>query len=146
MTKRKKAEVELEEKPAKVRKKRAKNLFKSDKSILDKKKKINNLSEQRYELEEKIKDIFEEYNASSIREEDAEGFFDKLPLNSLMDLEKFALGKRNPTISDLLEKRISLRKESNSSLSKIEEIDKDIYLAKIDLLLAKVNCLSKIVS
>jgi len=142
----KKTEVkETKSKPKKPRKKRATNLFKSDKDILDKKKKINSLSEERYALEEKIKDLFAEFNESSVKEEDAEGFFDKLPLNTLMDLEKFALGKKTDSISDLIEKRISLRKESNAHVAKIESLDKDIYLAQIDLVLAKIKCLNNII-
>lgn len=142
---RKKTKTVKENVSKKPRKKRAPNLFKSDKEILDKRKIINCLREERFSLEEKIKDLFDEFNASSLKEEDAEGFFDKLPLNTLMDLEKFALGKKTDSISDLIEKRISLRKENNAHVAKIESLDKDIYLAQIDLVLAKIKCLNNII-
>lgn len=135
------------ESPAKKRAKKtkAKNIFLKDKDIINQKKLLQSLYETRDEIELKVKDIHEEFSESSLKEEDAEGFFDKLPLNSLMEVQKYEAGEKILNASQLLKKRASLRKESLVELKKLEKLDESIYHAQIDLLLAKINCLNKMV-
>lgn len=126
-------------KTAKVKVKKPKvNLFDS-KEVSSEQEKLKELQKNRREIELKIKDIIDTYNSKSANDRDAERFLDRLPLESLKELQEFVSGKKKDSNLENLKVRAKLRKERTQKIEELNSIDKKISESQIDLLLAKID-------
>lgn len=97
------------------------------------------LEEDRKSIEQNIKDIIDTYNSKTANNRDAERFLDKLPLDSLKELQDFLNGKKKESNLDILKLRAQLRKDRNKQVDQLIKIEEEISKSQIDLLLAKIN-------
>lgn len=124
---------------SKPRKPKKVNLFDS-KKVSDQQEKLKELQKERKIIELKIKSIIDTYNSKSANDKDAERFLDRLPLESLKELQEFLSGKKKDSNLGILRLRAKLRKERNLKIEELSKLDEKISESQIDLLLAKIDC------
>lgn len=123
----------------KTRKSKKINLFDSQ-QVVSEQEKLKELQKDRKVIESKIKNIIDTYNSKSANDKDAERFLDRLPLESLKELQEFLSGKKKDSNLDILKLRAKLRKERNIKIEELNKLDEKISESQIDLLLAKIDC------
>ena len=123
----------------KIRKSKKINLFDSV-QVASEQEKLKELQKDRKAIESKIKNIIDTYNSKSANDKDAERFLDRLPLESLKELQEFLSGKKKDSNLDILKLRAKLRKERNIKIEELNKLDEKISESQIDLLLAKIDC------
>ena len=123
----------------KTRKSKKINLFDSQ-EVFSEQEKLKELQKDRKVIESKIKTIIDTYNSKSANDKDAERFLDRLPLESLKELQEFLSGKKKDSNLEILRLRAKLRKERNIKLEELNKLDEKISESQIDLLLAKIDC------
>lgn len=115
----------------------------TDKEVKTKQKVLTDLQDKRKSIELEIKNICENYNSKSVNDKEAAQWLDRLPLETLKELEDFSAGrKHNFNLLDL-KTRSDLRKNRNSKLEEFIKVNDEIYIGKIDLLLVKLSSLIK---
>lgn len=123
----------------KTRKSKKNNLFDSA-QVISEQVRLKELQKDRKAIESKIKTIIDAYNSKSANDKDAERFLDRLPLESLKELQEFLSGKKKDSNLEILKLRAKLRKERNIKLEELNKLDEKISESQIDLLLAKIDC------
>lgn len=119
--------------------KKKKDLYEGNAEISRVTAEISELAATRKQLQTDLSDIIEDYNAK-IAAEDAEDFLERLPLESVKDLQEFAAGEKKTFVMDILRDKGQLVQDQQSKVKEILAIDKKISENEIDLLLAKINC------
>ncbi len=106
-------------------------------------KDIKALRKKKKDIKSDIQEIIDLYNVKSASAKEAEKWVDRLPLETLKELQDFLSGKKkNFNLSDLKERSL-LRKKHMISLEELARIENEMARHNIDLLLAKVNYLLK---
>ena len=123
----------------KTKPKKVRSLFFRDKAVVSEKKKLNKLKKQRKLLIENIKEIIATYNNKSLDIQHSSEWLERFPIQSLQDLYQFLAGTKESSIS-ILKLRSKLRNEHNKKVEDTFDIDKEICICRVDLLLAKINC------
>lgn len=124
----------------KIKKSKPKELFKNDPAVLLKIEELKKLHKNKNEIENSIKEIIDTFNNKTINEGDAEHFLDRLPLNSLKEIQEFQAGKKRETNLSVLNLRAQLRKDRTKKVEELRKIEEQISELEKDLLLAKINC------
>ena len=114
------------------------DVFADSKEVSQKQAELKALEQERKGLEQSIKEIIDTYNSKSANNRDAERFLDKLPLDSLRELQDFMAGKKKESNLDILKLRAKLRKDRNKKIDEINKMDEKISEGQIDLILAKI--------
>ncbi|HVI41873.1 MAG TPA: hypothetical protein VM577_14580 [Anaerovoracaceae bacterium] len=128
-------------KPKVSRKLKSKNIdiYADSVEVSLKKDQLKALEQDRKEIEKSIKEIIDTYNSKSANNRDAERFLDKLPLDSLRELQDYLNGKKKESNLDILKVRAKLRKDRNTKIDELLKIEEKISQGQIDLLIAKIN-------
>lgn len=121
------------------------NYFKQNTEVLLKQKQLKKLNKSKKEIENILKEIVDTFNTKNINERDAEKFLDRLPLNSLKELQDFQSGKKRETPLFILNLRMQLRKDRTKKIEELLKIEEQISEIEKDLLLAKINCIMEVI-
>lgn len=127
--------------PTKGSRKRKKDLFKGNKEILRVNSEISKLSLEKEKIQTDLKNLIDNFN-SKLSMEDAEDFLERLPLESIKDLQEFEAGEKDNFVMNILREKSDLIREQKNKAAEIVSIDKKISEQEIDLLLAKINCVN----
>lgn len=119
--------------------KKKKDLYEGNAEISRVTAEISELTVARQQLQANLGDIIEDYNSKMIAE-NAEDFLERLPLESVKDLQEFAAGRKKIFVMDILRNKTQLIQDQQNKIKEILAIDKKISENEIDLLLAKINC------
>lgn len=112
------------------------NLFADSKDVNQKQIELKELEKNRKSIEKDIKNIVDNFNAKTFN--NSEKFLDKLPIDSLTELQEFLSGKKENNL-EILNTRSKLRKDRNQKIEELHLMDKKISEGQIELLLAKIN-------
>lgn len=111
--------------------------------VKNKQNHLKDLLDQRFEIEECIENIVDDYNSLSATDENADSWLERLPINSLSELQNFAAGKKKESNLEILRLRSQLRKDKDKQFESLKKVDDLIYIGEIDILMAKLNHLIK---
>jgi len=121
----------------KIKKKKIVSLFENDVEVKKINTVISNLVAEQQQAHIDIENIFNKFQASNDEPED---FLDRLPLETLKELEDFEFGKKKVFCMDVLKDRGKLLKEKDEKINHLNIINKNITENNIDLLLSKIKC------
>lgn len=135
----KKVTAKPKAKVSKRLKSKAIDIYADSIEVLQKKAQLKELEQDRKEIEKSIKEIIDTYNSKSANNRDAERFLDKLPLDSLRELQDYLNGKKKESNLEILKVRAQLRKDRNQKIDELLKLEEKISQGQIDLLIAKIN-------
>jgi hypothetical protein len=107
--------------------------------VQDKEACLKQLQDHRREIETSISEIVTDYNAKVALSADAAKFLERMPLESLKDLQEFSAGKKLDSNLGILRSKSKLRKDRNKKLQNLTEVNRQIVESQIDLLIAKID-------
>lgn len=108
----------------------------TNKAIKQKQKIVDEILSSRNSLLEDLVIIHDRFNdLADQTSKSAEEWLNALPIQSLKDFDK----KLRKSKIDTLRERSQLRKDAEDTCQKIDQIDRDLYIAKIDVLTEKIN-------
>lgn len=120
------------------------SLFKNNLEVKKQKEVLRQLEKAKIKLEKELVFLFDELKSRDKQNHfEVQRMFDKLPLETLRDLSEFAAGKRKETSTDQITIPAKIKRDHNKKLLELENLNSKINIAKQDLLIAKINCVTK---
>ena len=122
----------------KIKKKKTVPIFHKNAEVIKYNTAISDLVAEQQQAHKDIENIFEKFQSSNNEPED---FLDRLPLETLKEIEDFEFGKNKKVFPmGVLKERTKLLKERDEKIKHLDTINKSITENNIDLLLSKIKC------
>lgn len=118
--------------------------FNNNLEVKKQKEVLRQLEKSKIKLEKELVLLYDEINVRNRQSHsDVQKMFDKLPLETLRDLSEFAAGIRRETSTDQITIPAKIKRDHNKKLIELEKLNSKIVIAQQDLLIAKINCITK---
>ncbi len=114
----------------------------NDLDLKDKKQELENLKQKEEEVRNDIEELAEEYSLQLPDIIEASEKINKLPFETLKELYEFESGERKP-YKKMVDIRAKLEEKRKKELNKLDSINADITMSKIDILLSEIESFSK---
>ncbi len=121
--------------------KKVRSLFFRNKDVVAEKKKLVELKKQKRGTISNIDDIVETYNDKCLILLLDEHWLERLPLDSIREFNRFLSGDKHDFGLPALKIQSDLRKAHEEQVDLLLKVDRDIMIGKIDIILAKIDCI-----